>query len=316
MQIDPNHLIILAAVVDAGGLTQGARDLGKSQPSLSRSLSAREARLGLPLFEKGRRPLIATELGAALAAQGRVIRAAGAEAATQADLYKGGKTGAVRVAGTPVFMDAVIATMIAGFQQANPNVRVDQSYGYADTLIRDVQSGALDLALCPLPPSAVPEGLMFEEILQGRNVIACRVGHPLVRKQTLRLSDIAPYPWIAPPSESPLYHALKAVLREIEVEDFKVSFSGGSISSVRTVLEGSDSLTILPYSVLFMMRHFKSVTALDIRIRHAPRNLGILSAADRENPPAVRRFHRHLGVEFKGLARSSMHAQQASVWRQ
>lgn len=315
MQIDPNHLIILAAVVDAGGLTQGARVLGKSQPSLSRSLSALEARLGLPLFEKGRRPLVATELGASLAAQGRIIRAAGAEAAAQADLYKGGKTGAVRVAGTPVFMDAVIAAMIAGFQQANPNVRVDQSYGYADALIRDVQSGALDLALCPLPPNAVPEGLAFEEILQGRNVIACRIGHPLVRKKTLRLSDIAPYPWIAPPSDSPLYHDLKAILREIEVDDFKVSFSGGSISSVRTVLEGSDSLTILPYSVLFMMRHLKSVTALDIRIRHAPRNLGILSATDRENPPAVRRFHRHLGVEFKALARSITHAQQASVWR-
>ncbi|WP_299153371.1 LysR family transcriptional regulator [uncultured Tateyamaria sp.] len=314
MQIDPNHLIILAAVVDEGGLTQGAAALGKSQPSLSRSLSALEARLGLPLFEKGRRPLIATELGAALAAQGRLIRAAAAEASVQTGLYAGGKTGAVRVAGTPVFMDAVIASMIAGFQQANPNVRIDQSYGYADTLIRDVQSGTLDMALCPLPPDAVPEGLTFDEILQGRNVIACRIGHPLARKKTLRLSDIAPYPWIAPPTASPLYQDLKAILAEIEVDDFRVSFSGGSISAVRTVLEGSDSLTILPYSVLFMMRHHKSLTALDIRIRHAPRHLGILSAQASSDRPVVRRFQRHLAHEFKSLARTITHQQQASVW--
>ncbi|WP_299718983.1 LysR family transcriptional regulator [uncultured Tateyamaria sp.] len=315
MFMDPNHLIILAAVVDAGGLTQGARALGKSQPSLSRSLATLEARLGLPLFEAGRRPLIPTELGEALAAQGRIIRAAGLEATAQVDLYKGGKTGAVRVAGTPVFMDAVIATMIAGFQMAHPNVRIDQSYGYADSLIRDLNNGTLDLAICPLPPSAVPDGLAFEEIMQGRNVIACRVGHPLARKKTLRLSDIAPYPWIAPPTTSPLYEDMKAILKEIEVDDFKVSFSGGSISSVRTVLEGSDSLTILPYAVVFMLRHLKSVTALDIHIKHAPRNLGILHPVDETASPAARRFRKHLEVEFTSLARSITHAQQSSVWR-
>ncbi|MEX0371747.1 MAG: LysR family transcriptional regulator, partial [Tateyamaria sp.] len=53
MQLDPNHLVMLAAVVDEGGLTSGAHALGKSQPSLSRTLAALEARLGQPLFEKG-----------------------------------------------------------------------------------------------------------------------------------------------------------------------------------------------------------------------------------------------------------------------
>ena len=315
MQLDPNHLLMLAAVVDEGGLTSGAHALGKSQPSLSRTLAALEARLGQPLFEKGRRPLVPTELGAALAAQGRIIWQASGEASVQADLYIGGKTGAVRVAGTPVFMDAVIATMIAGFQQAHPNVRIDQSYGYAETLMRDVESGALDLAVCPLPPGDLPEPVAFEEILQGRNVIACRMGHPLARKRALRLEDIANYPWIAPPTNSPLYQDLRAILHEIEVDDVKVSFSGGSISAVRTVLEGSDSLTILPYSVIFMMRQQKALTALDIRIKHAPRNLGIISPTDRPVRPAVRRFHRYIASEFKALARSISHAQQNSVWR-
>ncbi|MEL6450685.1 MAG: LysR family transcriptional regulator [Pseudomonadota bacterium] len=307
--------MILAAVVDAGGLTQGAAALGKSQPSLSRSLAALEARLGLPLFEKGRRPLIPTELGAALAAQGRLIRAAQSEAGLQADRYINGKTGAVRVAGTPVFMDAVIAGMIAGFQQVHPDVRIDQSYGYADTLARDLGSGALDLGICPLPPGAVPEGLRFDEILQGRNVIACRIGHPLARKQTLRLSDIAAYPWIAPPKESPLYQDLANVLKTIAVETVKVSFTGGSISAVRTVLEGSDSLTILPASVLFTLRHQRALTALDIHIGHAPRNLGLLYTQASLARPAVARFHRHLRGEFTAMARTMAHAQQASVWR-
>jgi len=153
------------------------------------------------------------------------------------------------------------------------------------TLARNVLSGTLDPAVCPLPEGEVSDGLVFDGMLEGRNVIACRIGHPLARRRTLRLSDTVPYPWIAPPRPSPLYHDLTAILREIEVDDFKVSFSGGSISSVRTVLEGSDSLTILPYSVLFMLRQHKSLTALDIHIRHTPRNLAFRVRRTGSNRP-------------------------------
>ncbi|MGV8987026.1 MAG: LysR family transcriptional regulator [Cypionkella sp.] len=36
MNIDPRQLEILAAIMQAGGMTEGAARLGKSQPSLSR----------------------------------------------------------------------------------------------------------------------------------------------------------------------------------------------------------------------------------------------------------------------------------------
>ena len=59
----------------------------------------------------------------------------------------------------------------------------------------------------------------FKEIARRKAVIACAPSHPLVRRSTLKLTDIASYPWIAPPADSPLYedlraawHALKDVL--------------------------------------------------------------------------------------------------------
>ncbi|MEM9756258.1 MAG: LysR family transcriptional regulator, partial [Pseudomonadota bacterium] len=39
MLMDPRHLQILWAIVDTGSLSGAARRLGKSQPSLSRTLS-------------------------------------------------------------------------------------------------------------------------------------------------------------------------------------------------------------------------------------------------------------------------------------
>ena len=73
MKIDERHLVQLAAVVQAGGVTEGAAMLGLSQPAVSRTLAMLERRLGEPLFLKGRRPLQPTPLGRALADHGQAM---------------------------------------------------------------------------------------------------------------------------------------------------------------------------------------------------------------------------------------------------
>jgi DNA-binding transcriptional LysR family regulator len=120
MKLDPRQLEVLAAIVDTGGLTEAAHRLGKSQPSLSRSVSTLEQRLGAALFLSGKRPLQPTELCLRLAEEGRRILAANAAAADVVQGYRAGKSGAVRVGGTPIFMDGVISGMLASLQAANP----------------------------------------------------------------------------------------------------------------------------------------------------------------------------------------------------
>ncbi|MFO6463411.1 LysR family transcriptional regulator [Jannaschia sp. KMU-145] len=315
MQLDPSHLRLLAAIVDAGGLVEGAQKLGKSQPSVSRTLSMIEARLGSRLFEKGKRPLRPTELGLSLAVQGRVIAEA-AEAAGQAvALYSGGKSGTARIAGTPVFMDGVVSNMIAAFQTAFPDVTINQSYGYLADLTEQLAVGTIDLAICPVHPDRVPDGLSFKSILPGRNVIACAPSHPLARRATPRLADIAAYPWIAPPVDSPLYEDLRSALSGIGVTEFNVSFTGGSLTSILNVLAGSEALTVMPYSVVFMQQHLKTVTALPIRIDHPERELGLLWRADRQMRPAVHRFMGFVELEFREMARRIVEKEKAALWR-
>ena len=315
MKIDPRQLEILAAIVQAGGLTEGAALLGKSQPALSRSVAALEARLGAALFVAGRRPLQPTELGARLAEEGaRILQAA--QAAGQAvQSFRLGKAGAVRVAGTPVFMDGVIVGMIAGFQAQNPDVRLEQSYGYAPDLAALVQSGALDLAICPLRPDDLPEGLAFDTLLPGRNVIAAREGHPLLHGHAMTAADLLRFPWIAPPANSPLYADLQRVLSTISSEQIRISYSGGSLSAVMGMLAGSDSLTVLPYSVLFALRRQYHVAALSIRIEHPDRKLGLMYRNAADLSPAARRLRSFLTGQFETLAATIQHHERQSLWR-
>ncbi len=315
MKIEPHHLEMLYAIVDRGGLTEGAEFLGKSQPSLSRSLAMLEDRLGVQLFEPGRRPLQPTELCLSLAAEGRKIYQAGRDSSAILAEFRKGKTGAMRVGGTPVFLDGVVSGMIAAFQAEHRGVRIDQTYGYAAELVPKLQEGLLDLAILPMRQANIPEGLEFHQSLPGRNVIACRVGHPLARRGPVRLAEIGSHPWIAPPIDSPLYHDLRTVLDGIGARDFKISFSGGSLSAVISILAGSDALTVLPFSVVFMMRKQKLITALSVRIGDPDRHLGILRPAKPPPRPAVKRFYSFIRNELDNLAGSMLRVSQDSVWR-
>lgn len=315
MKLDPRHLEILAAIVDNGGLTEGARALGKSQPSVSRSLSTLEERLGEKLFVPGKRPLQPTEFCLAIAQEGRKITEAGRAASKLVSGRKSGSIGAVRVAGTPIFMDGVVSPILAAFQSEYPDIQINQSYGYTSGVLAQLANEAIDVGILPIRTAEVPPDIEASEILPGRNVIACRVGHPLARKSAVRLSEIAEFSWIAPPPDSPLYHDLRTVLDGIGVKDFKVSFSGGSLASVTNVLLGSDALTVLPYSVVFSLRRQNSLAALSIRIGDPDRNLCILFRRSENKVAARARLIRFVKGEFATMREVIKRHEQNNLWR-
>lgn len=315
MKLDSEHLEILAMIVEKGGLTEGAEALGKSQPSVSRTMALLEDRIGAPLFEPGKRPLRPTELGESLARIGARIHALNAEASHLVQSYAKGHSGRLRIAGTPIFMDGVVATVIAEFQTRHPDVQIAQSYGYFDQLAVSLRNGTLDMAIVPLHPGNVPADMTFVPLLLGRNVIAARAGHPLMRRNTITLADIEPYPWIAPPADSPLFRDLQRALKSIGKEEFRVSFSGGTLASIISILAGSDSLTVLPYSVVFLTRKTSGLEALRLRIEHPDRQLGMLTLGTATPPPALRQFAGFLKGEFAQLEARIQHESQITQRR-
>lgn len=250
-----------------------------------------------------------------LAEEGRQILRANHAASEIVQRYRAGRSGVVRVGGTPIFMDGVIAGMIAGFQTRNPAVRIDQSYGYVPELIDRLKKGTLDLAICPIRPDELPEGLQFETILPGRNVIACRSGHPLLNRKGVRVGDLARFSWIAPPTDSPLYRDLQQVLESLGSANFRISFTGGGLSAVLSILTASDSLTILPYSVVFTLRPQFGIAALSLKIDHPDRNLGILHRPATDQTPAARRLRADIVTQFETLSATVQHHEKNSLWR-
>ncbi len=175
--------------------------LGLTQPAMSRTLGQLEKRVGEPLFVKGRRPLQPTALGRALATRFRHARgvAQGIGARRRFPPRTHRRRPGRR---SPFFMDGLISGMIAEFQNRAPEIRIEQSYGYLADLRAGIEADRIDLAICPLDILDEGSGMRFEEILPGRNVVACRTTHPLLMRRRVGLAELLDYPWVAPPPEA------------------------------------------------------------------------------------------------------------------
>jgi DNA-binding transcriptional LysR family regulator len=314
MKLNERHLIQLAAVIDAGGVSEAAALLGMTQPAVSRSLAMLEARVGEPLFLKGRRPLQPTALGRQLGTHGREMLGAARKASDALASWRRGTSGVVRIAGVPFFIDAMISRMIAEFQNLEPDVSVQQGYANLPEVLAGLKADQIDLGIVPLGEGGAAAGFDFTEILPARNVVACRAGHPLLRQRRLRAGDLVAYPWVAPLPGSPLLSDLHTILLAFGLSDLNIRYSGGSLLSVVNYLAETNALTVLPFSVVFALRREGRITVLPLDIPQPHRALGLLRRAGAARGPAADRFAAHIVGAFDELKHLIRRHENAVVW--
>ncbi len=314
MKLSETHLMQLAAVLDAGSVSRGALTLGLTQPAVSRSLASLEARVGEALFVRGKRPLQATPLGVQLASHGREILAASRRASDTVQGFIKGTRGLVRVGGVPFFMDAMISRMVADFQNLEPDVAVQQSYGNLGDLSAALENDLIDVAVVPMGGATAAPGFEFTEILPGRNIVACRAGHPLTRKRRLMTGDVADFPWVAPLPGSPLLSDLHSILLILGVPELSIRYSGGSLMSVINYMAETNALAVLPFSVVFAQRKENRIVVLPLDIPQPARSLGLLRRSQQPRPAAAERFAAHVIAAFDELKHLIKRHENAVVW--
>jgi DNA-binding transcriptional LysR family regulator len=314
MKFDPKHLMILAEIYESGGFSDAALSLGTSQPSLSRIVKGLEDRIGQSLFARTRKPLKLTPIGESLVDQGRAIRTAAKRASESVDRIRSGDEGELRVGGTPFFLDGFVSGLIAEYQVTRPSIKVRLSHGYTDELIAQILGNRLDIALCPIDFLDPNLDLKFVPLIKGRNVIACRVGHPLRSLKNLSIKDLIDFPWIAPPPLSPLNADLKNVLASTNITYINIIASGGGLGTLVNYLIHSDCLTILPHAVVFALRRNGSLSALPIEINHPNRTVGLLTPINRDRSPLVESLTNHVQTRVAEMLRQ-IQRHEASVLR-
>lgn len=147
------------AVVDRGGFGAAARELGVTQSTISRRISALEMRLGKRLVERTTRRITLTEAGLAFASNLRDVltRLADAEGRVQSEGSE--PQGVLRVTMPTAYGRAMVLPRVAALARRYPRLRfeIDLSDRYADIL-----DEGFDLAIRNAEPTQT--GLVSQHI--------------------------------------------------------------------------------------------------------------------------------------------------------
>ncbi len=135
---------IFVRVVEAGSFSRAARDLGVTQPTVTRHIAALERRLGMRLLNRNTRRLSVTELGRSYFERGKALLELFEETEHLADGRQAQLQGRIRIGTSVAFGRRVVTPLILGFMRAYPLLEVDLSF--EDTYV-DLVAQGIDLAV-------------------------------------------------------------------------------------------------------------------------------------------------------------------------
>ena len=179
-----DELAILVAIIDHGSLAAAARRLRRSAPAMTRALAALEDRVGVRLVERTTRRLAPTEAGRALAAQARSLINEYQAAVT--GLSDAPVRGLLRVTAPVQFGRRHVASMVAGFLDAFPEMRVELVLNDRNL---DLLDQALDVAIRigPLADSS----LLARRVGEVRRIVVASPDYLARRGVPSRPADLA-----------------------------------------------------------------------------------------------------------------------------
>ena len=200
-------------VAEEGSLRAAARQLGLTQPALTKAMRRLEDETGCALFDRQARGVSLTIYGESFRRHARALKASMAEDSAEIDALRSGTAGLVRIGAGPSWQGRAVPGAIRRMRQLRPRVAVQVIGGLDDALKDSLRRGKLDLVLAAVPedqddPDLDRRALVVDEY----RVIADR-GHELHQRPDAKLADILDYPWILPSPKAYLMRRLDLLMR-------------------------------------------------------------------------------------------------------
>ncbi len=183
-----------AAFAEHRNFTTAARAVGLSQPALFERVKRLGEALGVPLYERAGRSLELTPQGVQVAAHARETLARG-EAFARELRGEVARETVTLAAGEGSFL-YLLGPALAGFVRGESAGLRLLTLGGAATA-EAVKTGEAQLGVAAI--DLVPRGLEARDVTRTALCAAMRATHPLARRRTVRLADLASTPLVLPP---------------------------------------------------------------------------------------------------------------------
>jgi DNA-binding transcriptional LysR family regulator len=251
--VEAQQLRTLVTVARLRSFSAAAIELGYTQAAISQQIAALESDLKVPLLN--RRPVTPTEAGARLLEHAEPILLRLDAARTDVARMTRPPSAALVVGATPLAAGSpLLALALSALRERMPRLNVTVVVGPRDHVRTAVARGEEDLGLTdglaargdPLPEFA---SLTAVGVSQAGVAVVLPRDHPLARRASLRLTDLADARWIEACEVAP---PLSEVRRLAGVEGFRPAFryDGSDTLSLIRLAAAGHGLVLLPETAL------------------------------------------------------------------
>ncbi|BCY06557.1 LysR family transcriptional regulator [Actinoplanes sp. L3-i22] len=246
--MDPHLLRTFVAVAETGSFSAAAERLNFTQSAVSQQIAALEADLGTPLLT--RRPVAVTAAGERLRRHATILLVR-LEAARADVTRTSAPPGRLTLGLTPLAWSAPVAAALTRIRAESARLATRLLVADLDRVVAATATGAMDLGLvdgftAPSDPLRLPEpgdpGALG--VTECPAVVAVPAGHPLSRRTSVDLADLADAYWIDAPAVAPF--------RRLPVDGLRAGlhYDGAEVTVLTGLIAAGHGLAVLPERLL------------------------------------------------------------------
>jgi len=186
--LELRYLRLVYAIQELGSLTKAAELLNVTQSALSHQLREIEDRLGVALFIRAGKKLVATEAGERLALAGHDILVSVLDAEDELVDRARDRKGTIRLTTSCYTCYHWLPPLLKRFARSYPEVGVQIVADATGNAIEALLGGSVDLALTSMPPKR--DDLSSRHLFSDEMVLVTAPDHRLASKRFVVASDL------------------------------------------------------------------------------------------------------------------------------
>ncbi|WP_248915033.1 LysR family transcriptional regulator [Pseudomonas moorei] len=305
-----HQLQALVAVADAGSIRAAARLLDLSHAAVTKALRELEAEAQLPLVMRTARGVDFTETGRLLLGHARLVVGQIERANTELAELRGEVTGRLSIAVTPWIMLTFLTKAVQLFRERMPGVQLEIFEGLTAVALPRLREGSLDFAVGPVTPTMSLQEFDSTALLTYEMSVIAHRNHPCANATSLH--QLLDQDWVVNYTTANYGAFMQELFWQHGAQiDRSHLHCAHSTSLLFEMVRHGGMLTHCP-SVMMTTESMQDwVTALPLKERFEPSQLGIITRRNAVLGTAAQCFKECLLTEIKRRARSAAAADRA-----
>ncbi len=279
------ELKYLIAVADEKHFGRAAERSFVSQPSLSAAIKHIEQELGVRVFERSKRGVQLTEVGAEVVAQAR--RTLDEAARIKAVAKRGKGRYRLRLGVIHTIAPYLLPELVKALRKIAPEISLDIEENMTANLDRLLKAGELDAAILALPYEA--PGIEVEPVYDEEFRVAVPKGHRLARRRAVDVDELDAEELLLLPVGHCLRDQVLSACTEF-TQPPPAGRHGNSLETLRSMVASGLGVTVLPATALTQRYDTPLVKAVPFAEPKPKRRIAVAWRKAVARPGAVRKL--------------------------